>query len=774
MSDRPLNRCPPAPPVWPPAPVGLPVWDGACPPRHVHVVPSLSLGGAERIVVDLAATLSDGGAEADVAMMRQAEFEHPLAAPGIVVHRLGGLSWPERAACAAGLALASRLPAFCHLTSFSELTGLWRHGVQTVPVVHNVRAGWKEDPCAWNGAALVPFVVACGKQVAAELHAAGLRKPVRVLRHLVAPSDAMPPARRTVVRAALGAGPGTLLMGMAGRHVRQKHHVKAVQVLARMVRDGVDARLVVVGAATGGEGERCRAEAAALAQRLGVRGRLVLVGPVADAAGLVRAYDVFLNTSLWEGVSVATMEAEAAGVPVVCSDVGGQREAVGPQATLLPSDAPDAAWANAVRAAASRGPVAKPADGRHEAVRRMAATRWPWLLALGPGAVPPTRRGRQCDVLFVTGNLDVGGAQRSLCNLLAAWPVPDRPPVVAVCGPVGVPGLMDGALKAGVAFLDLSGASGQVDGLRGRAGRVLGLVQALRPRTVCFWNMDALTKLAVAAILSGGPVRVADVSPGPMLYAEMEAARDDARLLGTSPEAYFDGLDMLVSKYGGEKPPGGRRRHVVIPNGVPRPGPLLPPGDGPSPPGGADPALAVVSVGRLVPAKRPRLLPLVARALGARLPGATLTVVAGVHGSASGDVWSSVLAACGGALPGNLHFAGPDHRTTGFLPRFAAFYMVSTGQGCPNASLEAMACGLPVVANPDGGTAEQVVDGVTGRLVSDPGCEVEYAERLAEALSSLLADPPRAAAMGAAARSHVQTRFSMAAMAEAYRLALLE
>ncbi len=125
-------------------------------------------------------------------------------------------------------------------------------------------------------------------------------------------------------------------------------------------------------------------------------------------------------------------------------------------------------------------------------------------------------------------------------------------------------------------------------------------------------------------------------------------------------------------------------------------------------------------------------------------------------------------------LPANLHLAGPDHRTTGFLSRFAAFYMVSLGQGCPNASLEAMACGLPVVANPDGGTAEQVIDGLTGRLVSDPGCDARYAARLAEALRDLLAAPARAAAMGAAARHHVRTRFSMGAMAQAYRVALLD
>src|SRR5262249_5090952 len=46
------------------------------------------------------------------------------------------------------------------------------------------------------------------------------------------------------------------------------------------------------------------------------------------------------------------------------------------------------------------------------------------------------------------------------------------------------------------------------------------------------------------------------------------------------------------------------------------------------------------------------------------------------------------------------------------------FAMVSEPCGCPNASLEAMAEGLAVIATDAGGASEQVVDGETGRLVA--------------------------------------------------------
>ena len=52
-----------------------------------------------------------------------------------------------------------------------------------------------------------------------------------------------------------------------------------------------------------------------------------------------------------------------------------------------------------------------------------------------------------------------------------------------------------------------------------------------------------------------------------------------------------------------------------------------------------------------------------------------------------------------------------------FLPGLDAFALVAEPAGCPNASLEAMAHGLAVVATDAGGMNDQVVDGVAGRLV---------------------------------------------------------
>ncbi|WP_075743407.1 glycogen synthase [Actinoalloteichus sp. GBA129-24] len=92
-------------------------------------------------------------------------------------------------------------------------------------------------------------------------------------------------------------------------------------------------------------------------------------------------------------------------------------------------------------------------------------------------------------------------------------------------------------------------------------------------------------------------------------------------------------------------------------------------------------------------------------------------------------------------------------------------------------NLEAMACGTAVVASDVGGIPEVVDHEETGLLVHlDEKDPLTFQHGLAEAVNALLADPARAAAMGAAGRRRAVTDFSWAGVAEqtvaVYRAAL--
>jgi len=91
------------------------------------------------------------------------------------------------------------------------------------------------------------------------------------------------------------------------------------------------------------------------------------------------------------------------------------------------------------------------------------------------------------------------------------------------------------------------------------------------------------------------------------------------------------------------------------------------------------------------------------------------------------------------------------------------FVLPSLGEGISNTILEAMACGLPVIATDVGGNPELVAPGKTGTLVP-----VADHEKMAQALLAYVRDPARMAQEGRAARAEIEARFSMEAMVAGY------
>jgi glycosyltransferase involved in cell wall biosynthesis len=104
----------------------------------------------------------------------------------------------------------------------------------------------------------------------------------------------------------------------------------------------------------------------------------------------------------------------------------------------------------------------------------------------------------------------------------------------------------------------------------------------------------------------------------------------------------------------------------------------------------------------------------------------------------------------------SLHPFVPQEQLPSWYARASLFAMPSrvlndgNRDGIPNALVEAMACGVPVVGTDAGGIAEVVTDGETGRVVApdDP-------DSLADAMVALLEDPSEAERLGRAAAKAV-------------------
>jgi glycosyltransferase involved in cell wall biosynthesis len=103
----------------------------------------------------------------------------------------------------------------------------------------------------------------------------------------------------------------------------------------------------------------------------------------------------------------------------------------------------------------------------------------------------------------------------------------------------------------------------------------------------------------------------------------------------------------------------------------------------------------------------------------------------------------------------SISFSGHCDDVTARLDAADIFVLPSRSEAFPNALLEAMTAGLPVVASRVGGVLEVVRDGETGLLVppDDPGA-------LGATLRRLIADPALAGRLGAAAHADVSARYS--------------
>jgi glycosyltransferase involved in cell wall biosynthesis len=738
--------------------------------RVLQVITSLQRGGAERIAINLHHALQEHGCRSRLVTLGRPTRSAFPAPPGTIdLSRRG----PERAA-----RIASMLPLLdsfaadlvhAHLLRGSETKQLATAGLPTIVTIHNTRAGWPEglETLTADDATLL---VACANAVEMELRMSGIPVPTRTVWNGidVAPLRPTPELRQSAgefrQRLHIAEADFVLLALANPRPQKRMEMLPAVLAATRteLCRRGVrrQARLLI-----GGEPSRIdpvarEAEAAlrAAVAEYGVTEHVHFLGAVGDVPRLLAAADVLVSTSRHEGLSLAYLEALVADRPVVATDVGGTPEIAAGNSLvkLLPVDAAphDYAVILADLANVSAGDGGAAAELNFSRPRMAASYRRLFASATRAHRKSTPRSG----LWLVSNNFSTGGAQSSAARLLrglhaegvpvraavvqeqAAWPTPGRQRLEA----------------AGIPVLALPPA-GTVDPAVAVA-ELLDRTAADKPHAVVLWNVIPQYKVLLADGLLDVPLF--DVSPGEMNFTSLQSYFDRPRpgLPYRTPQQYGARLAGAIVKYQAEAALAAEQFGVpvhVIPNGVPLdPTPAL---HRPRQP------LILGTAARISPQKKLEDILLALRIAAERLPPYMLRIAGGPEHGAEG--YAENLRELAEGL--NVEWLGDLADPRPFYRDLDLFVMISAPAGCPNASLEAMAAGLPVVATDLGGASEQIVDGVTGRLVP-PG----DAEALAAAILACACDSDLRARYGASARDQIATHFDVGRMIQDYRRVL--
>ena len=327
------------------------------PLRIVHVVENLERGGLERMVIDLVVAQRAAGHDPRVVCLFQpGALAAELEAREIEVQACGKRGGFDPGALRRLRAQLRKTPgailhthnANAHYHAVAAAFGVSL--AKTINTRHGMGAARPRSRGEWlyrRTMGRTDVVVAVCEAARARFAAQGVR-PRRGL--LAVPNgirvDAFSAAnaeRRAALRSVLELPHGARIVGTVGRLNPVKDQACLLRAFARLHRERPEAALVLVG--DGALRGALEAQAAAL----GIGEALRFLGDRGDVRQLLQGFDAFALSSLSEGYSMALLEACASALPIVATDVGGNREIVvdGRNGLLVPA-ADEAALADAL------------------------------------------------------------------------------------------------------------------------------------------------------------------------------------------------------------------------------------------------------------------------------------------------------------------------------------------------------------------------------------------------------------------------------------------
>lgn len=152
------------------------------------------------------------------------------------------------------------------------------------------------------------------------------------------------PAVRSAMRKKYGLENKTVV-GHVGRFNVQKNHARLLDIFSEYARTNENALLLLIG-----EGE-LEEEMKKTAESLGIAGKVIFAGLQSNVNEWYQAMDVFVMPSLFEGLPVVGVEAQASGLPCIFSSAVTDEILLSPFSSRVSLSSSDTEWAAAISAA---------------------------------------------------------------------------------------------------------------------------------------------------------------------------------------------------------------------------------------------------------------------------------------------------------------------------------------------------------------------------------------------------------------------------------------
>jgi len=325
--------------------------------RVLHVVRP-AVGGMRAHVLQLIVGLRAFGFDSELACPGDSELIHDALEASVVVHPISivGPLHPLRDPLAISdlvRVIRDRRPSLIHAHGskaglLARVAARLSGGVPTIVTVHNqvlyggissiVRGVYLRAE-RWLSRSTARVIAVSEVLRREQVEVFGLPENLVVcIYNGIDPSPFVAGGDRVAARRRLGMPEDAAAFGLAARFAPQKAHVQLVEAAIRVLERDGQAWAVLAGDGPLLETAKTKARASR------VRDRILFPGFQTDMPGFLAALDVYCSAAVAEGLGIATIEAMAAGLPVVATAVGGTPEVVeeGVTGLLVPAGRPQA------------------------------------------------------------------------------------------------------------------------------------------------------------------------------------------------------------------------------------------------------------------------------------------------------------------------------------------------------------------------------------------------------------------------------------------------